>query len=341
MLLTITTTHSPATDLGYLLHKNPARLQSFEASFGKIHIFYPEASEARCTAALLLDVDPIALVRGRRDNRALEQYVNDRPYVASSFLSVALAQVLREAMGGRSKERPDLACEVLPLQAHLTNVPCRGGETFLRRLFEPLGYELTTQNTALDEAFPQWGPSPYFTIDLRAEMRLSDLLSHLYVLIPVLDDEKHYWVGDDEVDKLLRHGEGWLTAHPERETIVSRYLRRQRHLMRAAVEQLTRDEAPDADEAQAAHDAEEAAVEKPLSLHEQRLATVLEVLKASGACSIWAAAKDDCCVCSSKTSSSSRLPAWTYRIAVWKSQASVCSVCRRCIRRESRFCRAR
>ncbi len=284
MLLTITTTHVPATDLGYLLHKNPARLQSFSASFGRVHVFYPEASEQRCTAALLLDVDTVGLVRGRRgENRALEQYVNDRPYVASSFLSVALAQVLREAMSGRSKERPELALEALPLRARLTMVPCRSGEAFLRRLFEPLGYELTAQNELLDETFPQWGPSPYFTIELKATVRLSDLLSHLYVLIPVLDDEKHYWVGDDEVDKLLRHGAGWLPAHPEREVIVSRYLRRQRHLMRAAVEQLTRDEAPDADEVEAAHDAEEAAVEKPLSLHEQRLATVQNVLKASGA----------------------------------------------------------
>ena len=287
MLLTITTTYFPATDFGYLLHKNPARLQTFAMSFGNAHVFYPEASEQLCTAALLLDVDTVGLARGKRgsgrENRPLEPYVNDRPYVASSFLSVALAQVFRDAMAGRSKERPDLALETLPLQIRLTNVPCRGGEAFLRRLFEPLDYELTAQNALVDEAFPQWGPSPYFTIELRAQVRLSDLMSHLYVLIPVLDDEKHYWVGDDEVEKLLRHGEGWLPQHPEREAIVSRYLRRQRHLMRAAVEQLTRDEAPNADEAEAAHDAEEAAVEKPISLHEQRLNTVLEALKASGA----------------------------------------------------------
>ena len=81
MLLQITTTHQPATDLGYLLHKNPARVQSFPMSFGQVHVFYPEASEERCTAALLLDVDPIGLVRrsGRGgEGFALEQYVNDR-----------------------------------------------------------------------------------------------------------------------------------------------------------------------------------------------------------------------------------------------------------------------
>lgn len=287
MLLTITTTHTPATDLGYLLHKNPARLQTFSMSFGCVHVFYPEATQERCTAALLLDVDAVGLVRGRRgpsgENRALEHYVNDRPYVASSFLSVALAHVYRDAMTGRSKERPALAETALPLTARLTTVPCRGGEDFLRRLFEPLGYELTAQRYALDEKFAQWGQSAYFTIELRATMRLADLLNHLYVLIPVLDDEKHYWVGDDEVEKLLRRGEGWLQTHPERENIIARYLRRQRHLTRAALAQLTRDETLDADATQATQDEQEAAVEKPLSLHEQRLATVHQVLKACGA----------------------------------------------------------
>ena len=287
MLLTISTTHSPATDLGYLLHKNPARLQTFSMSFGNVHVFYPEAERGRCTAALLLDVDSVGLVRGRRgsggEGRTLEHYVNDRPYVASSFLSVALAHVFRDAMAGRSKERPELATVSLPLQAHLTTVPCKGGEAFLHRLFEPLGYTLSVGSYPLDTAYPLWGQSPYFTLDLQAEMRLADLLNHLYVLIPVLDDEKHYWVGEDEVEKLLRRGEGWLQTHPEREVIINRYLRRRRNLTRAAVEQLTRDETPDVDEAETAHNAEEEAVEKPLSLHEQRLQAVLKVLQASGA----------------------------------------------------------
>lgn len=168
MLLSISTTHAPATDLGFLLHKNPERLQTFSMSFGKAYVFYPVAEEHVCTASLLLEVDPIALVRGRRGpsgaGRQLEHYVNDRPYVASSFLSVAIAQVFREAMTGRSKERPALAEENLPLHAHLTMVPCRGGEAFLRRLFEPLGYEIAVRGHELDVAFPHWGLSPYFTL---------------------------------------------------------------------------------------------------------------------------------------------------------------------------------
>jgi 3' terminal RNA ribose 2'-O-methyltransferase Hen1 len=284
MLLTITTTHNPATDLGYLLHKHPGRAQSFDLAFGRAHVFYPEATAQRCTAALLLDVDPVALVRGARgEGRSMEQYVNDRPYVASSFLSVAISQVLGTALSGRCKERPEAAAAALPLRARVAPLPCRGGEGFLRRLFEPLGYEVTAEGGPLDGRFPEWGPSPYFHVTLEGERRLSELLSHLYVLIPVLDDEKHYWVGDEEVEKLLRHGEGWLGAHPEREAIAHRYLKRQPSLAREALGRMFKEEdaPPPGDEEP--QDAQEASVERPLRLNDQRLGSVVAVLKGVGA----------------------------------------------------------
>src|SRR5262245_2337908 len=272
MLLTITTTHEPATDLGYLLHKNPSRVQSFPLSFGQAHVFYPEATAQRCTAALLLDVDPVGLVRDRRgpagEGGLLDQYVNDRPYVASSFLSVALAQVYGSALSGKSKDRPQLVETPLPLRAKLAVLPCRGGEGFLRRLFEPLGYAVTARRHPLDETFPEWGESPYFTVELEAKCRLRDLLTHLYVLVPVLDNDKHYWVGEDEVEKLLRFGEGWLATHPEREGITQRYLKHQRRLTRSALTRLAGDDPGDPDAAESRHDREEEAVERRLSLNE-------------------------------------------------------------------------
>lgn len=284
MLLTITSTHRPATDLGHLLHKSPYRAQTFPLSFGQAHVFYPETLAERCTAALLLDVDPVGLVRGRRgpagEGRALEQYVNDRPYVASSFLSVALARVFASAMSGKSREHEALAETPLPLAAKLSVLPCRGGEGFLRALFEPLGYEVKAQQHALDETFEEWGESPYFTVELSARVRLRELLTHLYVLVPVLDNEKHYWVGDEEVEKLLRRGEGWLAAHPEREAITRRYLKYRRSLADDVLARLVAEESPDPDAAAGAHDAEEETVERPLSLNERRLASVLAALKA-------------------------------------------------------------
>jgi 3' terminal RNA ribose 2'-O-methyltransferase Hen1 len=281
MLLTITLTHPAATDLGFLLGKNPGRVQSFPLSFGQAHVFYPEAAPGRCTAALLLDVDPVGLVRDRRGppGGPLAQYVNDRPYVASSLLSVALSRVFGSALGGKSKERPEMAAAALPLEARLAVVPCRGGEGLLRRLFEPLGYTLTAERHALDSQFPQWGESPYYTVTLSAVCRLADLLSHLYVLTPVLDNEKHYWVSDDEVDKLLRHGEGWLARHPEREQITRRYLKYQGSLARSALAQLAEGDPEGAD---AAPTGEEAGEEK-VRLHDQRLAAVAAALKGAGA----------------------------------------------------------
>ncbi len=274
MLLTVTTTHTPATDLGYLLHKNPARLQSFDLAYGKAHVFYPEATESRCTAALLLEIDPVGLVRGRRsvDGFALEQYVNDRPYVASSFLSVAIAQVFSNALAGRSKERAELAATPIPLSAKIAALPCRGGEAFLRRLFEPLGYAVTATGAPLDAHFPEWGEGRYFTVTLAATKTVRELLTHLYVLIPALDGAKHYWVGDEEVEKLLRHGEGWLAGHPEKEEIVRRYLKHRRSLAREALDRLVGEEAPEADD-------DEEVVEQRISLAEQRLGTVLAVVK--------------------------------------------------------------
>jgi 3' terminal RNA ribose 2'-O-methyltransferase Hen1 len=281
MLLLITTTFYPATDLGYLLHKHPDRCQSFPLSFGQAHVFYPEASEQRCTAALLLDVDPVKLVRGRSTN--LEQYVNDRPYVASSFLSVAIAQIFSTALAGRCKEKPELTQTPIPLVAKLSVIPCRGGEEFLRQIFEPLGYTVIAQTHPLDEQFPDWGQSKYYTVELQHTLPLADLLSHLYVLIPVLDDDKHYWVDDEEVEKLLRHGEGWLRTHPARAAITRRYLKRQHRLTRTALAQLAEEDEPDPDSAQESHAEEEAAVEKPISLNQHRLNAVVAALKENGA----------------------------------------------------------
>ena len=287
MLLRLTTTHSPATDLGYLLHKNPSRAQSFSLSFGNAHVFYPEASPERCTVALLVEVDPVALVRNRRgprgDGGALEQYVNDRPYAASSFLSVALAEVFGSAMSGRCKDRPELVDMPLPLQVSISALPCRGGDVFLRKLFAPLGYTLAARRLPLDESFPEWGESPYFRVELEARLPLRQLLSHLYVLVPVLDDDKHYWVGGDEVEKLLRHGEGWLASHPERETITRRYLKHQRSLVDDVLAQLADESEPNPDEVARSNALEEETVEQKINLNEQRLGAVLAALKASGA----------------------------------------------------------
>jgi 3' terminal RNA ribose 2'-O-methyltransferase Hen1 len=286
MLLTIETTYQPATDLGYLLHKNPARVQQVELSAGRATVFYPQATPELCTAALLVEIDPIALVRGRigaREGGLLDQYVNDRPYAANSFLAAAISQVFGSALNGRCEDRPELVQTQIPLKATVAALPSRGGPGMIERLFGPLDYAVDVARLPLDPERPAWGESAYYNLTLTGTLRLQDLLRHLYVLIPVLDDDKHYWVGRDEIDKLLTKGEGWLSAHPAHEFITDRYLKRQRHLTREALERLSADDVPDPDAAQERHAAEEASVEAHLRLNEERIASVVSVLRSAGA----------------------------------------------------------
>lgn len=287
MLLTISTTHQPATDLGFLVHKNPSRFQSFKLPFGRADIFYPEAESHRCTVALLLNVDPVGLVRPKpgasKAGGWLEQYVNDRPYVASSHLSVAIAKVFGSALAGTSRDRPDLTDKDIPLEARIPVVPSREGADLIGKLFEPLGYAVGIEDHPLDERFPEWGSSPYFSVRLAATTRLRDLLAHLYVLLPVLDDHKHYWVGDDEVAKLLRFGEGWLDGHPLRDLISRRYLKHQRGLIDQALVQLLDAGPTDPDATATRHEQAEQQFEAPLRLSEQRIQAVLDALRSLGA----------------------------------------------------------
>jgi 3' terminal RNA ribose 2'-O-methyltransferase Hen1 len=285
MLLTITATQYPATELGYLLHKHPGRCQSYDLSFGRAHVFYPEATDDRCSACLLLDVDPVGIVRGKGSAEGpLSQYVNDRPYVSSSFLSVAIAQVYGSALQGRCKERAGLASTPIPLSARMSVIPVRGGETFLRSVFEPLGYTVEAERHVLDEQFPAWGDGPYFSVTVSKTTALSELLTHLYVLIPVFDSQKHYFVGDDEMEKLLEKGKGWLGQHPAREEITRRYLKFQPSLYRQALARLVDDEQPgETEAADAASDQAKVIRDENLSLNEQRVGAVMAAIRACGA----------------------------------------------------------
>ncbi len=276
MFLSIATTHTPATDLGFLLMKHPDRVHEVELAFGKAVVAYPEASETRCEAVLVLDLDPVGLVRGRGQGEGLlSHYVNDRPYAATSFLSVALNKTFRTAMNGESRERPDLAASAIPLEIRVTPLP--GGAAMVRAFFEPLGWEVQTN------AVP--GSARYVALTLRGLQRVADALAQLYVLIPALDAEKHYWVGDDELEKLLAKAGPWLATHPEKEQITRRYLKRQSSLVKAALARLAPEEVDDAEAElnETPKLAQEEALEAPTRLNDTRLDTVHGVLRELGA----------------------------------------------------------
>lgn len=262
------------SELSYLLHKHPDRVHSQDSSFGRVHVCFPRPTQA----VLMLEIDPLRLTRrGGSSGFVLQPYVNDRAYVASSFLSVALNQMFRTAMAARCDSHPELVVTAIGLKIALPVLPCRGGEALLRRLFEPLGYRVGIESIPLDRRFPDWGDSPYFSVTLQAQVPLYKALRHLYILMPVLDNDKHYWVGQEEVDKLLERGQDWLADHPERDLIVNRYLRYQRELSRRAFSELTPlAESPgESDEGE-----DEAALERPLGLHDRRLDAVVDLLQA-------------------------------------------------------------
>ncbi len=241
VFLTLTSTAPNASDLGFLLHKHPERMQQFALPMGLAHVFYPEASAQRCTVALLVEVDPIALAQDRRTHSSgfvLGRYVNDRPYVASSLLAVALARVFATALRGQCVARPELVDEELPLSVHLPALPDGGVAGLIESLFEPLGWAVTRTEEPADPAVPYWGLSGLSDVRLAGQLRLADALSHLYVLLPVLDDGKHYWVGPDEVDKLIRRAGSWLSGHPQRDLISRRYLAHQRRYVAEALDRL-------------------------------------------------------------------------------------------------------
>jgi len=301
MLLTLTSTSPPATDLGFLLHKNPASVRSVSMNWGTAHVFYPVAEPGRCTAALLCEVDPVALVRRSRGGPfPLAAYVNDRPYAASSLLAVAIRKVFSTALRGDCAERPDLPASRLQLSAHLPVLPCRGGEGLLRRVLEPLGYSVSATALPLDTAFPAWGDSPYFDVRISAACRVRDLLGQLYVLLPVLDDDKHYWVSKDEIGKLVAGAGQWLAGHPERDLIVRRYLRHQPGLVAEATARLLDEDCGSAELRAAERDGDAepgpVAAGSPAAglglvglvathtrLRDLRVAAVLRELKAAGA----------------------------------------------------------
>ena len=284
MLVSLTSTTPVATDLGYLLHKHPDRVRSIDVGFGRAHVFYPEATAQRCTATTYVEVDPLGGTRHRKPGRAqgLEPYLNDRPYAASSMLSVALGRLFRTALRGTCHDRPELVAQPLALEIGLPVLPLRrGGQEVLRRLFSPLGYEVECAPIVLDSEFPAWGDSPYVSARLIGRQTVRSALEHLFVLLPVLDDAKHYWIGPDEVDKLLLRGGDWLGSHPESDLITRRYLRLP-EFTREALARLA-DAGEDTDLLDAQRDEAEQATELPIRLGEQRLDAVLEAVRRVGA----------------------------------------------------------
>lgn len=206
MLLTITTTHRPATDLGDLLHKQLDTIHSASFPFGHVLVCFSQADEARCTAGVMVQAHP----------------------AMPSHLGVALAEVFGEALQGRSDTRPEVAGRALPFEVEVPVLSCVAGPTLIRGLFGPLGYHVAVSPVPADPRFPAEGNEDDIALRLTGIVRLADLLSHLCVLLPVLDDRSggESESDDPRVGELLAHGEPWVRTHPESPLICRRYAAR-------------------------------------------------------------------------------------------------------------------
>ena len=197
-------------------------------------------------------------------------------------------------MSGKCDKNQELADTPINLTACVHMLPCRGTEELPKEIFEPLGYTVETKTSILDEKFPEWGDSSYIDLTISGTVTLANLLNHLYVLIPVFDKQKHYYVSADEIEKLMKHGEGWLANHPARNKIVNRYFSMRRSFAHKAIDRLIESEPVDAEDLDAENDEEtenEPAVpneikEKRISLNTRRLEAVRSAVVESGATSV-------------------------------------------------------
>jgi 3' terminal RNA ribose 2'-O-methyltransferase Hen1 len=262
-----------------LLHKHPDKLQTVELSVGNAHVFYPEATEDSCTACLLLDINPIDLVRSDKGRGAFlqEHYLNDRPYTSNSFLSTALVKAFGSAINGTCHTKPELVKTAIALKAKVHSLKVDCDKSYINKLFEPLGYQISYETIQLDSIFPSWGESKVVNLTVQKTTTLKEFLSQLYVFMVVLDNDRHYWISRNDIDVLIRRGENWLSNHPEKDWITKRYLKNLRTLTNPALLRLANeDELIE----------EQPLPEKKLNLHQQRLNKAFELLKASGAESI-------------------------------------------------------
>jgi hypothetical protein len=202
MLLTISTTHRPATVLGPLLQRDLDDVDLEPLPFGHAMVCFSQADDRRCTAAVM--------VHAQRDG--------------SSQLGMALAEVFAPTIHGFGGTEPALAARALPFEVDVPVLPTGGGAALVRRLFEPLGYQVTTAPVPAD-AVPVADDEPgELAVTISGVVCASQLLAHLSVLLPVLDAGDHRAPADETaLESVLAEGEGWIGRHPAVASITHRY----------------------------------------------------------------------------------------------------------------------
>lgn len=222
MLLTINCEGPDAMDLSWLLHKRPNRFQAFNLGYGKAFVFFTEYSQNSCTACLLLEIMPDALNDLCKSKDGEFQYVNSRQYLSSSLLAGAIGKAYSSAIKGTCQDKPDLVGKKHGFKVRINNFSCRLNPIFIDRIFSPLGYQIEWRNIQINDEYCTGG---FICGDLQLSIdaTLQEILSHLYILLPVFDRQTHFWLDESQLQKFIRHCQGWLGRHPEKRLIINEY----------------------------------------------------------------------------------------------------------------------
>ncbi|WP_407270561.1 3' terminal RNA ribose 2'-O-methyltransferase Hen1 [Radiobacillus sp. PE A8.2] len=226
MQLTIHATGENVQVLSFLLAKNPTNLYERESKGHLVRMFYSKFMPSEVEATIFVTPDSIELVKNNNNAYDITHYINDREFAVSSIFTSLIRSALATALNGNTKEEYQAWVKhCFPFTFGFGPVSTDLSDEQITNLFEPLGYEIDIEKRELDYDFSLKTTNHVRYINIHGTTTLQTGLRQLFVLIPVLDNYKHYYIDEKEIDKLQRYGEGWLDQHPSKDMIIRRALR--------------------------------------------------------------------------------------------------------------------
>ncbi|TDL78499.1 3' terminal RNA ribose 2'-O-methyltransferase Hen1 [Peribacillus frigoritolerans] len=226
MQLTIKATGDNVKAISYLLSKNPNNLYERNHKGHLVRLFYSKFEETELEVTIFVTPDPIDLVKNNSNSYDITHYINDREFAVSSLFCSFIRSALGTALNGQPKEEySEWVNYRFSFQFEFGPVVSSLSDKQLKDLFEPIGYEVAISRPDIEYSFEMKDKSSARSICLKGMKTLQNGLRQLFVLIPVIDNYKHYYIDDKEIEKLERYGEGWLEDHPKRDYIYRQSLR--------------------------------------------------------------------------------------------------------------------
>ncbi|MGE6488602.1 3' terminal RNA ribose 2'-O-methyltransferase Hen1 [Paenisporosarcina sp. NPDC076898] len=226
MQLSIQASGDNVQAISYLLSKNPNNLYERNHKGHLVRLFYSKFTETELEVTIFVTPDPIELVKNNSNSYDITHYINDREFAVSSIFCSFIRSALGTALNGQPKEE-HLMWVNHPFSFNFEFGPVVSSlsDEKLMNLFEPIGYEVTINRPEIEYSFPIKTKSSARYLSIKGMKTLQEGLRHLFVLIPVIDNYKHYFIDEKEIEKLERYGEGWLDQHPLRDLIYRQALR--------------------------------------------------------------------------------------------------------------------